>query len=130
MISDINLFLLPGFSSICYLDTENVEKGKIYSKINTFKDAFPHIQFEKVEGNTFSYRQVSSLLSTKYFEVRKSQLLRQISVKNYKFGYEYIFIDYRLPILRENLKTLRSLISDSEGVLLYPEKKLVELDTM
>lgn len=106
------MFLLPGFSKVCFMDTDNVEKNYVKSRIDLFKEAFEHVEFEKIEGNSPTLKQIQNLISTEFFLGPESKVWRRVSKKCYDFGFEYIFVPYRLPILREKLKMLREIMNN------------------
>lgn len=55
-VQNLNLFLLRGFSKVCFVDTENVDKKVVNSKLEFFKEAFIHVEFEKIEGNSVTLK--------------------------------------------------------------------------
>ena len=60
---------------------------------------------------------------SRIFESPRSKALRSFFRGSYTFGYEYIFLNYRIPLNQENLKTLRRIILEGEGVLMAAEKE-------
>jgi hypothetical protein len=61
------MFLLPGFSRTCFVDTDNVDKNLIRSRLDLFKEAFRHVEFERIEGNSIGLKQIQRLISTELF---------------------------------------------------------------
>ena len=101
----------------------------MFSRIEFLKDTFPGIKFFEMEENTPSYNHISEVLMSRIFESARSKSLRSFFKGSYTFGYEYIFLNYRIPLNNENLKSLRRVILDGEGVLMASEKELEITET-
>lgn len=122
-IENLAYFFEPGFNYFCFLDTENVDKGLVHSKVSMFKEAFPYVTFRTIEANEITYSKFIDVVKSKVYLSDTSKLLRSINRYDYEFGYSLLYLNYRIPVRRDLLDNLKQLIHEHEGALLVPEKK-------
>ena len=122
-ILHLRRYLEEGFVSHCFADYEGMESGTFASRLNIVEEAFPHVRFHELYQNKVIWSRLQHTVSqTQADRVRRDMALKY-NVASYEFGESVIRLDYRIPILEEQLHRFREVVIDLEGALLQPEQE-------
>lgn len=127
-VENLSQFLQQGYTQYCFVDTDGYDSNLVWSRINTLKEAYPHVTFLEMDGEPDQYKMTEVLMSRRC-ESPQARLLRQLNKSDYSFGYKYMFFNYRIPIREDRIKYLKTIISDFEGALLLPEEIQEQVET-
>lgn len=120
-IPNLRSFLEEGFINNCFADYEGLDSSIYQSRLNSLEKAFPHVKFFELSQNKVLWSRLEQVFASNSLHKIRSSIKRQYSKASYSFTDEIIRLDYRIPILEEQLKLFKEVVIDLEGALLYPE---------
>jgi hypothetical protein len=120
-LPNLRRFLEEGFIGHCFIDYEGVESTVYSKRVNCLEKAFPHVKFHEISQNKVLWGRLEQVFVLLTVDHVRNQIKRQYNAASYAFTDEVIRLDYRIPILEDQLKRFKEVIIDLEGALLYPE---------
>lgn len=120
-VPNLRRFLEEGFVRHCFVDYEGLDSVVYTQMMNRLERAFPHIKLYELSQNKVLWSRLENVFGLQSLDRMKNQIKRAYSKATYSFGEEIIRLDYRIPILEDQLHRFKEVVIDLEGALLYPE---------
>jgi hypothetical protein len=122
-VTHLRRYLEEGWTTCCFLDYEGMSSDVYADRADLIRAAYRHVTILDVHQNKVLWMRLQQAFSIPWHARVKQAICRKYSTAEYVFGEEVIRLDYRIPILEDQLQRFKEVVIDLEGALMNPENE-------